>query len=375
MRVPLHDLAAQEAIVASDVLSAIERIARKGVFVLGPEVATFERWLGTTCGVAHALGVASGTDAIELSLRALGVGCGDAVVTPAVSFVAAAEAISRIGAVPVFCDVDAATMNMTARTAAEAIDENRRARPGRQVRALVPVHLFGLCSPTATLRVLATEEEIALVEDAAQAIGARDAEGRPAGSVGDAAAFSFFPTKNLGAWGDGGAVVTPRDDVAARVRKLRVHGASAPHLHDEIGCNSRLDEVHAAVLLVKARHLETWQRVRSRIAARYRAELGSLPLVLPGSPEPPAVHGWHAFVIRSDRRDGLAQWLGDRGVDARVYYPKPLHHQACFASLDKASLPVAEDICRTALALPIFPTMKDEVQTYVIEQVASFFRR
>jgi dTDP-4-amino-4,6-dideoxygalactose transaminase len=373
MRVPLFDLAAQEATVSSEVLSEIAQVACDGTFVLGPRVAAFERWLATECGVSHAVGVASGTDALELGLRALGVHTGDAVVTPAVSFVAAAEAIARIGAVPVFCDVDTVTMNVSPRTVADAIGRGRKA--GREVRALVPVHLFGLCPPAGALRDLAVREGLAVLDDAAQALGARDGDGRPAGSSGDAATFSFFPTKNLGAWGDGGAVVTSRDDVAARVRKLRVHGASAPHVHDEVGCNSRLDEVQAAVLLAKARRLATWQSSRIRLAARYRAELAPFPLVLPWSPAPPAAPGWHAFVVRSDRRDGLGTWLRDHGVDARVYYPKALHEQACFSSLDRTSLPVAEEVCRTALALPIFPTMSDAVQTYVIEQVASFFRR
>jgi dTDP-4-amino-4,6-dideoxygalactose transaminase len=373
MRVPLVDLAAQEAGVAGEVLRAIERVAREGTFVLGPQVAAFERWLASSCAVAHAAGVASGTDAIELSLRALGVGPGDGVVTPAVSFVAAAEVIARIGAVPVFCDVDAKTMNADLRAVGEAIDRSRKA--GRQIRALIPVHLFGLCAPMSSLRALATAEGIALLEDCAQALGARDSDGRPAGSSGDAAAFSFFPTKNLGAWGDGGAVATGRDDVAERVRTLRVHGAVTPHIHDEIGHNSRLDEIQAAVLMVKTAYLERWQIARARIAERYRAELRSFPLLLPSAPEPPATHAWHAFVVRSDRRDALVQWLRERGVDARVYYPKGLHHQACFSTLEIAALPAAEQICRTTLALPIHPSMTEPAQSYVIEQVVNFHMR
>lgn len=373
MRVPFVDLAAQEAGVAGEVLRAIERVARDATFVLGPQVAAFERWLASACGVAHAVGVASGTDAIELGLRALGVGRGDGVITPAVSFVAAAEAISRIGAVPVFCDVDAKTMNADASPVREAIERSRKM--GRPVRAFIPVHLFGLCAPMASLRALAADERIALLEDCAQALGARDAEGRPPGSSGDAAAFSFFPTKNLGAWGDGGAVATARDDVAARVRTLRVHGAVAPHVHEEIGHNSRLDEVQAAVLMVKTGYLDRWHAARARVAERYRSELQRLPLVLPSAPDPPAAHAWHAFVVRSDRRDGLAQWLRERGVDARVYYPKALHHQACFSTLQIPVLPAAEQICRTSLALPIYPSMTGEAQSYVIDQLVAFHMR
>ncbi len=371
MRVPLVDVAAQEAVVAGEALAAIAQVAKAGRFILGSPVEQFEHWLAAASGAAHAVGVASGTDALQLSLRALDIESGDAVVTPAFSFIAAAEAIANVGARPVFCDVDAQTMNVSEHTVQDALDGARRAR--LRVRAVIPVHLFGLCAPLEPLRALALREEIALVEDAAQAIGARDAGGNPAGRVGDAAAFSFFPTKNLGAWGDGGAVVTSREDVAARVRRLRAHGAALPHVHTEIGNNSRLDAVQAAVLLTKTRFLAAWQAARTKIASRYLAEFARFPLKLPYVPDPPALHGWHAFVVRSDRRDALARWLLERGVEVRVYYPMPLHLQPCFVSLAEPSRPAAEDASRMALALPLYPTMRDEQQDYVIEQVARFF--
>ncbi|HXN31714.1 MAG TPA: aminotransferase class I/II-fold pyridoxal phosphate-dependent enzyme, partial [Polyangiaceae bacterium] len=267
MKVPLVDVAAHEATVAGEILAAVADVARDGRFVLGPRVEAFERWLAEACGTSHAVGVASGTDAIELSLRALGVGSGHAVVTPAFSFIAAAEAIAATGARPVFCDVDGATMNATGRTVAEAIDRARGA--GLCVRAVVPVHLFGLCAPLGELLEIARRERLSLVEDAAQAIGARDQSGRAAGAAGDAGCFSFFPTKNLGAWGDGGAVVTSNEWVASRVRRLRAHGAVAPYVHPELGRNSRLDALQAAVLLAKARHLGGWQSARERVAERY----------------------------------------------------------------------------------------------------------
>jgi dTDP-4-amino-4,6-dideoxygalactose transaminase len=372
-RVPLVDLAGQEATVKSDVLAAIARVAQSGQFVLGAEVAAFERWLAQFVGTAHGIGVASGTDAIVLSLRALGIGPGDAVVTPALSFIAAAEAVAAVGARPVFCDVDPATMNASAATVDEALGRARR--EGMRVRAILPVHLFGRCAPVGALTDMAKAAKLALVEDAAQALGAHDDAGAPAGSLGDAACFSFFPTKNLGAWGDGGAVVTPRDDVAQSVRRLRAHGAVAPYVHAEIGCNSRLDALQAAILLAKVPALEPWRRARSALAARYGAELGRFALILPVNPAAPSVHAWHAYVVRSERRDGLAKWLGEKGIDARVYYPVPLHRQACFASLGSPGLPVAEDICRTALALPIFTTMTEAQQDYVIDQIGQFFRR
>jgi dTDP-4-amino-4,6-dideoxygalactose transaminase len=372
MRVPFVDLVAQEESVAGEVLAAIAEVGRDARFILGPRVEAFERWLAAYCGVAHAVGVASGSDALELALRALGIGAGDAVVTPALSFVAAAEAIALTGARPVFCDVDVQTMNASERTVGEAID--RATRAGLRVRAILPVDLFGRCAPLEALRVLAAGKGMALVADAAQAIGARDEQGRPSGAAGDAACFSFFPTKNLGAWGDGGAIVTSRDDLAACARRLRAHGAREPYVHAELGRNSRLDALQAAVLLAKAPRLAGWQDARARIARRYQAELTGLPLTLPAVPEPPAAHAWHAFVVRSESRDALVAALRERAVEARVYYPVPLHRQPCFASLGEPALPVTEAICRTALALPVYPAMREEQQGHVIEQLAAFFR-
>jgi dTDP-4-amino-4,6-dideoxygalactose transaminase len=370
-RVPLVDLAAQEAEVQAEALSAIAEVAREAKFVLGGRVEAFEVWLAGACGAKHAVGVASGTDAIELVLRALGVGAGDAVVTPALSFVAAAEAIAAAGARPVFCDVDASTMNASARSVEQAIGRARKA--GWRLRAVVPVDLFGLCAPRADLAALAKDEELALVEDAAQALGARDETGSPAGGAGDAACFSFFPTKNLGAWGDAGAVVTSRDDLAERVRRLRTHGAVAPYVHVELGRNSRLDALQAAVLVAKTRHLPAWQAARERIASRYLGELADLPLTLPHAPPAPAAHAWHAFVVRTAKRDALSGFLRERGVETRVYYPVPLHRQECFGGLAEPPLPHSEEACRTALALPMFAAMTDEQQSHVIEQVKRFF--
>jgi dTDP-4-amino-4,6-dideoxygalactose transaminase len=372
VRVPLVDLAAQEASVADEVLAAIGQVAREARFVLGARVEAFEQWLAAACEVTHAVGVGSGSDALELALRALGVGPGDAVVTPALSFVAAAEAIAAVGARPLFCDVDLETMNASERTVEDALARARR--EGLRVRAVLPVHLFGRCAPLNALRALAVREGLALVEDAAQAIGARDELGRATGSVGDVGCFSFFPTKNLGAWGDGGALVTAREEIAGRVRRLRAHGTVEPYVHAELGRNSRLDALQAAVLLAKVPHLSEWQRARDRIARRYLSELSSLPITLPWAPAPPAVHAWHAFVVRSDRRDELAGSLRDGGVEARVYYPVPLHRQRCFESLREPSLPVAEGICRTALALPVYPLMHEDQQGLVIERMRRFFR-
>lgn len=370
MRVPLVDLAAQEATVADEAIAGLAAVARQGKFILGAHVEQFERWLADFCGVSEAVGVASGTDAIELSLRALDVGPGDAVITPAFSFVAAAEAITATGARPLFCDVDPETMNANVLTMTAALRRGRRS--GLQVRAVVPVHLFGRCAPHA-LRSFASEEGLALIEDAAQALGARNDAGIPAGGAGDTGTLSFFPTKVLGAWGDGGAVLTSRADVAARVRRLRAHGAVRPYVHAETGRNSRLDAVQAAILLSKTRRLTLWSEARTRVAERYRAHLGGLPITLPPVVDSPGVHAWQAFVIRTAQRDALARHLGAQGIETRVYYPVPLHRQPCFTALDEPPLPVAEDACQTALALPMFVTLSTEQQGSVIDEITRFF--
>lgn len=370
-RVPLVDLAAQEAEVQAEALAAVARVAAEARFVLGSAVEAFEAWLAEACGARHAVGVASGTDAIELALRAHGVGQGDAVVTPAFSFVAAAEAIAAAGARPVFCDVEVGTLNASARTVGEAVARARTA--GLRPRAVVPVHLFGLCVPMEELGTLAEREGLVLIEDAAQALGARDDRGRPAGGGAAAGCISFFPTKNLGGWGDAGAIVTSDDAIAAKARRLRAHGSVAPYVHAEQGRNSRMDALQAAVLLAKSRHLARWQQARARLAARYAAELSAVPVTLPHVPAPPAVHAWHAFVVRTPRRDALAAALRDRGVESRVYYPVPLHLQECFRALGEPPLPVAEQACREALAIPFFPAMTDAQQAHVLAAIRAFF--
>ena len=293
-------------------------------------------------------------------------------MTPAVSFVATAEAIVGAGARPVFCDNDPATMNASEATTVAAIE--RAKGEGRRVKAILPVHLFGRCAPLGEMLSAAAREGFAIVEDAAQALGARDDAGRAAGAIGDAGCFSFFPTKSLGAWGDGGAVVTRRADVAARLRRLRAHGASSPYVHPEAGRNSRLDALQAAILLSKAPRLATWQERRTLAARRYARELpASLPLLLPAEPMPPAVHAWHAYVVRCDRRDALAAWLTREGIETRVYYPVPSHRQGVFAHLEEPPMPEAEAFCRTALALPLFTAMTDAQQSRVIDAIRAYF--
>jgi dTDP-4-amino-4,6-dideoxygalactose transaminase len=243
------------------------------------------------------------------------------------------------------------------------------------VKAIVPVHLFGVCANLTELAALAKSEQAALVEDAAQSLGARDSSGCIAGGMGEVGCFSFFPTKPLGAWGDGGAIVTDDDAVAQRLRRLRVHGATSPYIHETIGRNSRLDSIQAAVLWVKSRHLASWQRQRAYRATRYLEAFDGLPVLLPATAPAPALHAWHAFVIRVERdRDKLAAWLACRGVASRVYYPLGLHQQPCFLHLGEPSLPNSEMACQTALAIPISAALTDAEQDIVIEAVQSFFR-
>ncbi len=376
MKVPLVDLAAQHATIRDEVLAAATAVIDAQAFVLGEPVASFERTLATICGTKHAVGVASGSDALVLALRALGIGAGDAVVTPAFSFVASAEAIAVVGARPIFADIDLATFAVSSASIDACIARHDSSARGT-LRAILPVHLFGLCADMDALLAIAQRHGLSVVEDAAQAIGA-SFRGRAAGSMGDAGCISFFPTKNLGAWGDGGAVVTSRDDVAARVTRLRAHGMSTAYRSEEIGTNSRLDALQAAVLGVKARHLASWNLARARVASRYRERLADLAprLVLPAERDG-ATHAYNQFVVRTAARDSLAAYLAERGVATRVYYPLTLPRQPCFAHLaeEPASFPAAEEATRTALALPVYPEISDAAIDYVSDQVREFFAR
>jgi dTDP-4-amino-4,6-dideoxygalactose transaminase len=340
VKVPFVDLAPQHAEIAEEALQAIAAVARGGRFILGETVASFERRLAESCGVRHAVGVASGTDALVLALRASGVGPGDLVATTPLTFAATAEAIVHCGARPLFCDVDPRTLCLSpaaveARLAALA--PNERAR----VRAIVPVHLFGRACDLAGLAPLG----LTIVEDCAQAIGAR--------GTGALGAVSFFPSKNLGAWGDGGAVTTNDPAIAARVRRLRAHGNDGGRFV-EVGYNSRLDAVQAAVLDVKLKRLEAWTRARVGAAARYRERLRHVRLL---DPAPPGTDVAHLFVVRARRRDQLIADLASRGIEARAYYTTPLHAQPAYR--EDISLPEAEAAAAEIVALPIFYGITD----------------
>lgn len=382
-RVPLLDLSRQYAGIRDEVLAAMERVCASQQFILGEEVLAFERALATFTGAGEAVGCASGTDALWLALAAGGIGPGDEVLTSTFSFIASGTAIVRAGARPVLIDIDPVTFNIDAAATERRVAESLSLR----VRAVIPVHLFGQCAAMDALRQTAGDHSLMLLEDAAQAFGATW-KGRRAGSLGQAAAFSFYPTKNLSAFGDAGCVTTSAPELAAHMRQLRNHGSGQRYFHDEIGANSRLDAIQAAVLGVKLKHVERWNEARRARATHYdrlfhdaglAAKSGTrptaeAPVVLPASAAE-AFHVYHQYVIRAERRDDLRRFLGDRGIATEVYYPQPLHLQKCFTYLGYTigNFPEAERAAREVLALPMFPELTEEEQTYAVETIAAFY--
>ena len=367
MRIPLVDLRAQHEAIRAEVMDAVQAVVSGQTFILGERVAAFERALAEHTGTRHAVGVASGTDALRFALMALGVGPGDAVITTPFTFVASAEAIVRAGAVPVFADVDEVHLSPA------AVESCIRAWRGpERLRAILVVHLFGACADLRALRALADAHGLFLVEDAAQALGAvRD--GARAGSVGHASAFSFFPSKTLGAWGDGGALVTSDEAVAARTRRLRQHGVERGRVL-EIGENSRLDALHAAVLLVKLRHLEAWIAARAKAAQRYHELLCGIDGV---SLFPSLERGTHnPFVVQVKERDRVLAFLRARGVDARAYYDRPIPDEPAFEKVrhQREPIPQAEARARDTLALPLCPYIREESQQEVAALLSEALR-
>jgi dTDP-4-amino-4,6-dideoxygalactose transaminase len=360
-RIPLQDLPAMHGPLEAELVAAASRVLASGRFILGPEVAAFERELAAALGVAEAIGVSSGTDALQALLLGAGVGPGDEVVTTAYSFIATAEAIVRVGARPVFADVDPATLNLDPRAAA--------ARFGRRTKAVLVVHLFGRPAELGPLRDACARAGVPLLEDAAQAIGAAGV------ASGRAAALSFFPAKNLGGFGDGGAVITNDAPLAETIRQVRNHGAVEKTRHDRLGGNFRLDELQAALLRVKLPHLPRWTGARRRLAALYRDRLAGLPV---GLPPPDAGSVWNQFVIRvpGERRAALRRHLDARGIDSAGYYPIPLHLQPALAFLGHrpGDFPNAERAAEESLALPIYPGLAETAIARVASALGDFFR-
>jgi dTDP-4-amino-4,6-dideoxygalactose transaminase len=379
VEVPLLDLRRQYAQLREEILAALERVVDSQQFILGAEAAQFEKEVSAYLGVAETVGCSSGTDALWLALLAAGVQPGDSVITTPFSFFASASSIVRAGARPLFVDVDPRTLNLDPEQTAQ------RLKSVPNLRGILPVHLYGQCADMDRFQSIAAEARLALIEDAAQAFGAAW-RGKRAGSLGDAAAFSFYPTKNLSAAGEAGCVTTNDPKGAERMRSLRNHGSRERYYHDEIGWNCRLDGFQAAVLRVKLKHLEDWNRRRRERAETYhvlftRAGLRSATGAGPRSPVqfleclPQAHHIYHQYVVRVERRDELRKFLNERGVGAEVYYPLPLHLQKCFAYLGyrEGDLPEAERAAREVLALPMFAELTEEEQHYVVETVAEFY--
>lgn len=370
MRVPLVDLQQQHAAIRTEVLESVGRVIESQVFILGPEVAAFEAEVAARLGITRAVGVACGSDALLLALLAAGVRPGDHVVTTPFSFIATPEAIARAGAVPRFADIEPGSFNIDPQKALNRLTP--------RTRAILPVHLYGQCAHVEPLIEAARNKDLAVIEDAAQAFDAQRA-GKVAGTLGDFGCFSFFPSKNLGGWGDGGMVVARNPDHGARVARLRAHGGAKHYVSEEIGLNSRLDALQAAVLRVKLRHLATWTAARRASAAYYRdlfAASDLLEITKPPPDDPDGFHVYNQFTIRSERRDALAAYLTAAGIGTAVYYPVPLHLQPCFAGLGykAGDFPVAEQACREVLSLPMHPFLLRDEQHYVVEKIRAFYR-
>jgi dTDP-4-amino-4,6-dideoxygalactose transaminase len=364
MQVPLLDLRAQYATIKKDVDEAIHRVMDSGRFILGPEVTGLEEEVARYSQCAKAVGVASGTDALLLCLRALNIGPGDEVITSAYSFFASAGVIANVGARTVFVDVDPRTYNMDPHRLDEAFTP--------RTKAVIAVHLYGQCCDITAIQQRCKERSVWLIEDAAQAIGS-EWEGKRAGSVGDLGSFSFFPSKNLGAAGDGGMVVSNNPELAEKVKLLREHGAKPKYYHQIVGTNSRLDALQAAILRVKLKHLDKWSEARAKNASLYSQLFEGSRLGRPFA-DPRGRHIYNQYVVRVANRDAVRQHLTERGIGTEVYYPVPLHLQQCFASLGgkEGQMPHSEAAARETLALPIYPELTEEQIRYVATTLREF---
>lgn len=363
MNVPFLNPGAQFAALRSEILAAVEEVLSRGHYILGPNVAAFEQEVAAGCGSRFGIGVNSGSDALTLALRALGVGPGDEVITSPFTYIAPAESIHQLGAKPVFADIHPRLFTL------DPAEVARQVTP--RTRAIIPVHLFGQAAPLRELAALG----LPLVEDCAQAIGATY-YGLPVGGQGVLGCLSFYPTKNLGACGDGGMVVTQDESLAKTLRMLRVHGIERRYHHEVHGWNSRLDELQAAILRVKLPHLASGNARRAELAARYSEGLAGLPVELPLT-APGNNHVYHVYALLTDQRDALQAHLSDQGVPTLIYYPVPLHLQRCYADQGgkAGDFPVTETVCRRILPLPMYPELTDEQADWVIGQVRAFFGR
>lgn len=397
MRVPLLDLHGQMAPLRDEILAAVTEVIDSTQYILGPKVEQFEKNVAAYCGSRYGIGVASGTDALLAALMGLGIGPGDAVLTTPYSFFATMGCILRLGASPVFADIDPVTYNIDPERMAEALAQD--AKGEKRIKAIIPVHLYGQCADMGRILALAKQYNLPVVEDAAQAIGAvypmksgGQTVWQRAGSMGEAGCFSFFPSKNLGGIGDGGLITCNDPELAERIRIIRVHGGAPKYHHGVVGGNFRIDPIQTVVLDIKLSRLPEWHRERRRNAATYRSLFAQTTLLENGAVSlPEAVyeaegkaagegedyHIYNQFVIRAKERDELLHHLHSHDVGAEIYYPIPLHRQGCLAGLgyEDVSFPEAEQASRETLALPIFPELTGEMQDFVVEKIAEFYRR
>lgn len=377
MKVPLFDATRQYQRLREELLAAAERVLASGRYILGEEVETFEREVAAYLGVKHAIGVASGTDALWLSLKALGMGPGDFVLIPPFTFFATASAVLNIGAVPIFADIDPRTFNLDPVKVEEALEGKnpvwqRLGIDPKRVKAMIPVHLYGQPADMDELMDIARRYNLWVIEDTAQAMGGVY-KGKKAGTIGHLGGFSFFPTKNLGAFGDGGLVATNDDDLAQKVRMLRAHGSRKKYHHETVGTNSRLDALQAALLRVKLRHLDEWIEARRRIAARYTKAFHEVGGLVPPYEAPDRKHTYHQYTVRvlGGQRDALQGALREAGVGTAVYYPGPVHLQKALEGFGyrPGDFPHAEEACREVLSLPIFPELAENEIGYIIQSI------
>lgn len=351
-RTPVVDLKAQYAEIKDELAAAVSQALADGRFILGPNVTALETEIAAYCNTRYAVGVASGTDALHLALRALGVGPGDEVITTPFTFIATAEAISYCGALPVFVDIDPLTYNLDA--------GQIEAKISSRTRAILPVHLYGQPADMTQIMALADKYKLAVVEDCAQAIGAKY-NGKPVGSIGNIGALSFFPSKNLGGAGDGGMIVTDDEQTAAAVRRLRAHGSNRKYFHEEIGYNSRLDELQAAIVRVKLGRLEEWNTARRSRAYVYNKLLSEFVQIIPPTLGENRTHVWHQYTIRLKNRDEIKSRLSNMGIDSAIHYPLPIHLQPAYADLgiNEGLLPASETAATQVLSLPMYPQLTD----------------
>jgi len=397
MRVPLLDLHGQMAPLRAEILAAVTEVIDSTQYILGPKVEQFEKKIAAYCGSSHGIGVASGTDALLAALMALGIGPGDAVLTTPYSFFATMGCILRLGARPVFADIDPVSYNIDPGRMAEVLSQD--ARSGKRIKAIIPVHLYGQCADMGAILALAKEYGLPVVEDAAQAIGAvypLQSGGKTvwhrAGSMGEAGCFSFFPSKNLGGIGDGGLITCNDAELAEQLRIIRVHGGAPKYHHGVVGGNFRIDPIQTVVLEIKLSRLPEWHQARRLNAANYHCLFAQTGLLENGAVSLPAAvyqaegatvgdgcdyHIYNQFVIRARDRDGLLRHLQSNEVGAEIYYPIPLHRQECLAGLgyEEVSFPEAERAALETLALPIFPELTGEMQSFVVEKIAEFYAR